>query len=55
VAGDFEEIYGILDEDDERELQQGKWDAVLTCFFIDTVSLTNPNIERPPPADLTFL
>jgi len=36
VAGDFEEIYGTLDEDDEREPQQGKWDAVLTCFFIDT-------------------
>lgn len=39
VAGDFEEIYGQLAEDDEREPQQGKWDAVLTCFFIDTVSL----------------
>jgi len=36
VAGDFEEIYGILNEGDEREPQQGKWDAVLTCFFIDT-------------------
>jgi len=36
VAGDFEEIYGVLREDDEREPQQGKWDAVLTCFFIDT-------------------
>jgi carnosine N-methyltransferase len=35
--GDFEEIYGKLAEDDEREPQQGKWDAVLTCFFIDTV------------------
>ena len=38
VAGDFEEIYGKLREGDEREPQQGKWDAVLTCFFIDTVS-----------------
>lgn len=38
VAGDFEEIYGVLPEGDEREPQQGKWDAVLTCFFIDTVS-----------------
>lgn len=36
VAGDFEEIYGKLAEDDEREPQQGQWDAVLTCFFIDT-------------------
>lgn len=38
VAGDFEEIYGKLREGDEREPQQGQWDAVLTCFFIDTVS-----------------
>ncbi|KAF8308944.1 N2227-like protein, partial [Clavulina sp. PMI_390] len=36
VAGDFEEIYGKLKEGDEREPQQGQWDAVLTCFFIDT-------------------
>ncbi|KAF8333131.1 N2227-like protein-domain-containing protein [Cantharellus anzutake] len=36
VAGDFEEIYGTLQDGDEREPQQGKWDAVLTCFFIDT-------------------
>jgi len=36
VAGDFEEIYGKLREGDEREPQQSKWDAVLTCFFIDT-------------------
>ncbi|KIJ64917.1 hypothetical protein HYDPIDRAFT_111601 [Hydnomerulius pinastri MD-312] len=35
VAGDFEEIYGTEDTD-ESETQVGQWDAVLTCFFIDT-------------------
>ncbi|KAF8513215.1 N2227-domain-containing protein [Gautieria morchelliformis] len=37
VAGDFEEIYGA-EENDARghETQVGKWDAILTCFFIDT-------------------
>ncbi|KAF9531199.1 N2227-like protein-domain-containing protein [Crepidotus variabilis] len=34
VAGDFEEIYGT--ESDPQEPQHGKWDAILTCFFIDT-------------------
>lgn len=34
--GDFEEIYGT--ETDPGEPQSGKWDAILTCFFIDTVS-----------------
>ncbi|KAF7375361.1 Carnosine N-methyltransferase [Mycena sanguinolenta] len=34
VAGDFEEIYGT--ESDPDEPQSGKWDAILTCFFIDT-------------------
>ncbi|PPQ96317.1 hypothetical protein CVT26_005680 [Gymnopilus dilepis] len=29
VAGDFEEIF-------DNEEQDGQWDAVLTCFFIDT-------------------
>lgn len=37
--GDFEEIYGA-EHTDEDEPQAGKWDAILTCFFIDTV--------RPP-------
>jgi carnosine N-methyltransferase len=41
VAGDFEEIYGISDEDalndDRKEPQEGRWHAVMTCFFIDTV------------------
>lgn len=46
VAGDFEEIYGILEEDDEREPQQGKWDAVLTCFFIDTVRSDYPLLRK---------
>jgi carnosine N-methyltransferase len=37
-SGDFEEIYGA-EENDARghETQVGKWDAILTCFFIDTV------------------
>ncbi|TFK32167.1 N2227-like protein-domain-containing protein [Crucibulum laeve] len=34
VAGDFEEIYG--GETDPDEPQSGQWDAILTCFFIDT-------------------
>ncbi|KAF8153322.1 N2227-like protein-domain-containing protein [Crassisporium funariophilum] len=34
VAGDFEEIYGS--ESDPEEPQFGQWDAILTCFFIDT-------------------
>ncbi|KAJ6462279.1 N2227-like protein-domain-containing protein [Mycena vitilis] len=34
IAGDFEEIYGA--ESDPSEPQSGQWDAVLTCFFIDT-------------------
>jgi len=38
VAGDFEEIYG--GEADPDEPQSGSWDAVLTCFFIDTVGLS---------------
>ncbi|KDQ56529.1 hypothetical protein JAAARDRAFT_194531 [Jaapia argillacea MUCL 33604] len=36
VAGDFEEIYGAEDEDDELEPHSGQWDAIMTCFFIDT-------------------
>ncbi|KAI0922653.1 hypothetical protein AcW1_002757 [Taiwanofungus camphoratus] len=34
VAGDFEEIYGAEDIEDEPQVEQ--WDAILTCFFIDT-------------------
>ncbi|KAJ3515949.1 hypothetical protein NLJ89_g1445 [Agrocybe chaxingu] len=34
VAGDFEEIYGS--ESDPDEPQHGQWDAISTCFFIDT-------------------
>jgi carnosine N-methyltransferase len=38
VAGDFEEVYGQQDvEADPNEPSAGLWDAVLTCFFIDTV------------------
>ncbi|THH19544.1 hypothetical protein EW146_g1640 [Bondarzewia mesenterica] len=36
IAGDFEEIYGVHDEADASEPQSGQWDAILTCFFIDT-------------------
>ncbi|KIP05611.1 hypothetical protein PHLGIDRAFT_24983 [Phlebiopsis gigantea 11061_1 CR5-6] len=35
VAGDFEEIYGP-DEYEDDEPQAGSWDAILTCFFLDT-------------------
>ncbi|KAF8179881.1 N2227-domain-containing protein [Pholiota molesta] len=31
VAGDFEEIFG-----DPEATEDGEWDAVMTCFFIDT-------------------
>ncbi|KAF9484269.1 N2227-domain-containing protein [Pholiota conissans] len=31
VAGDFEEIFG-----DPEGAEDGEWDAVMTCFFIDT-------------------
>jgi len=34
VAGDFEEIYGSEAHSDEP--QSGQWDAIMTCFFIDT-------------------
>ncbi|KAH9955366.1 N2227-domain-containing protein [Russula dissimulans] len=37
VAGDFEEVYGRQDdEEDTDEPSSGLWDAVLTCFFVDT-------------------
>ncbi|KAH9997135.1 N2227-domain-containing protein [Russula vinacea] len=37
VAGDFEEVYGQRDDEaDPDEPSAGPWDAVLTCFFIDT-------------------
>jgi len=37
VAGDFEEVYGQQDgELDPNEPSAGQWDAILTCFFIDT-------------------
>ncbi|KAF9036407.1 N2227-domain-containing protein [Hymenopellis radicata] len=35
VAGDFEEIYGQPDNQ-EDEVHAGQFDAILTCFFIDT-------------------
>lgn len=37
VAGDFEGVYGQQDANaDPDEPSAGLWDAVLTCFFIDT-------------------
>ncbi|GJJ14703.1 hypothetical protein Clacol_008970 [Clathrus columnatus] len=37
VAGDFEEVYGAQENDPRgHDSQIGKWDAILTCFFIDT-------------------
>ena len=36
-TGDFEDIYGP-DEYDGDEPQAGLWDAIVTCFFIDTVN-----------------
>ncbi|KAG1719874.1 N2227-domain-containing protein [Suillus lakei] len=36
LLGDFEEIYGAEYEEGDFEPQAGQWDAVLTCFFIDT-------------------
>ena len=37
LSGDFEEVYGS-DDVDEDEPQAGQFNAILTCFFIDTVS-----------------
>jgi len=38
VAGDFEEVFGQQDDEaDPDGPSAGLWDAVLTCFFIDTV------------------
>jgi len=42
VAGDFEEVYGATETEAEDldgaepEPHAGQWDAILTCFFIDT-------------------
>jgi hypothetical protein len=44
VAGDFEDIYGQQSaEADDDEPSAGLWDAVLTCFFIDTVTICSCN------------
>ena len=45
VAGDFEEIYGADDAEGDGSgggMHAGPWDAVLTCFFIDTVRACLP-------------
>lgn len=49
VAGDFEEVYGQQDrEADPNEPSAGQWDAILTCFFIDTVtSLFLASLNEP--------
>jgi len=36
TIGDFEEVYGSESHPDEPHA--GQWDAIMTCFFIDTVS-----------------
>lgn len=41
VPGDFEEVYGSPGEDNEHI---GQWDAIVTCFFIDTVG---PSLHLP--------
>lgn len=72
VAGDFEEIYGPKNwesarsaetEGDEGESpsQRGRWGAVVTCFFIDCVSISSQTQSRwlTPPGQarniLSFL
>ena len=37
-VGDFEEIYGAEEDGNGQEPHSGQWDAIMTCFFIDTVS-----------------
>jgi hypothetical protein len=38
ITGDFEEVYGAKEgNDQDLEVQDGRWDAVVTCFFLDTV------------------
>lgn len=47
VAGDFEEVYGQQDANaDPDEPSEGLWDAVLTCFFIDTVGALSLVTDR---------
>ena len=48
VAGDFEEVYGQQDgEADPNEPSAGTWDAILTCFFIDTVRVLFSRCSTP--------
>ena len=47
LAGDFEELYGPESWDEPSDvtkggdgtIQRGSWGAVVTCFFLDCVSL----------------
>jgi hypothetical protein len=56
VAGDFEDVYGQQGgEADPDEPSAGLWDAVLTCFFIDTVTTCSLSctVERTPTHNTT--
>jgi hypothetical protein len=53
VAGDFEEIYG--GEADPNEPQSGLWDAVMTCFFIDTVCFFFTFCHKEELTDSSFV
>ena len=49
VAGEFEEVYGRQDGGaDPDEPSAGLWDAVLTCFFIDTVIIRSLSCTTEP-------
>jgi carnosine N-methyltransferase len=55
VAGDFEEVYGRQDGDaDPDEPSAGLWDAVLTCFFIDTVIIRSLSCTMEPEPHLQY-
>jgi carnosine N-methyltransferase len=59
VAGDFEEVYGPehweagtpAEGDQEGQGQRGRWGGVVTCFFMDCVSVTERAFLHPisPP------
>ena len=48
VAGDFVEVYGA------SPAEVGAWDAVVTCFFIDTSGATCSPISPPHCTALPF-
>ena len=53
MTGDFEEIYGS-DSDDENGPYSGPWDAILTCFFIDTVCTLHIDISSHDKSSLLW-